>query len=359
MRHGRAVVATAIGLAMSAALLGAARLGGGAPASAVGATSTAALGGHDHGQNSTSDVPYKGPVEGYRWPDPALPAPPPGRVKHFRVDVFEHVTKVSDETVPMRVWSFGVNGRFERGTGVSPPMVVNQGDKVDITFVNGASKAMGVDLAHSLDLHAAELAPNVAFKTIAPGQREHIQFVASHPGVFLYHCATEPMVMHLGQGMAGMFVVKPKGLPHVDKEYWLLQQEYYPGKPGQDGDYNAMMARNPSVVAFNGYGFQYREWPIRVHTGEKIRVYLANVGPSLSESFHVIGAVFDRTDIEGMMGSSSQAVSLAPAQGGWVDFSLKQKGAYPFVTHDFADMARGAMGAFVTQDVPATAAQGF
>ncbi|HJZ61922.1 MAG TPA: hypothetical protein VKD47_07205, partial [Miltoncostaeaceae bacterium] len=130
MRHGRAVVATVIGLAMSATLLGAARLGGGTAAPAAGATSTAALGGHEHGQNSTSDVPYKGPVEGYRWPDPTLPAPPPGRVKHFRVDVFEHVTKVSDETVPMRVWSFGVNGRFERGTGVSPPMVVNQGDKV-------------------------------------------------------------------------------------------------------------------------------------------------------------------------------------------------------------------------------------
>src|SRR6476659_2527734 len=110
MRHGRAVVATAIGLAMSAALLGAARLGGGPPATAVGASTAPAWQGHEHGQPATSDAPYKGPVERYQWPYPTRPAPPPGRVKHFRVDVFEHVTKVSDETAPLRVWSFGING---------------------------------------------------------------------------------------------------------------------------------------------------------------------------------------------------------------------------------------------------------
>src|SRR5262249_60412236 len=92
MRHGRAVVATVIGLAMSATLLGAARLGGGTAAPAAGATSTAALGGPEHGQNSTPDAPYKAPVGGYRGPAPPLPGPRPGRGGDFRADALTTVT---------------------------------------------------------------------------------------------------------------------------------------------------------------------------------------------------------------------------------------------------------------------------
>ena len=159
-----------------------------------------------HAQADAPRVRY----EAYRRPDPTLPAVPAGHVKRFRVDVLMHRTKVADDKPPLRVWSFGVNGRFMRGTGVSPPMVVEQGDRVEVTFVNGASAAMDVDMPHSLDMHAAELAPNVAFKTIGPGATTHYSFIARNPGVFMYHCATEPMVFHLGSGMVGMFVVKPR-----------------------------------------------------------------------------------------------------------------------------------------------------
>jgi len=294
--------------------------------------------------------------ERFRRVDPNLPAIPPGRVKHFRVTVFEHVTKVAPDQPPTRVWSFAVNGQEDRGTGASPPMVVNQGDRVDITFVNGGSARANVTLAHSLDLHAADLAPSSAFRTIAPGGSMHIRFTATHPGVFLYHCASQPMLMHLGEGMVGMFVVKPRGLPPVDRELWVDQEEYFPGAPGQNADMNEMMAKQPKVVAFNGYAFQYRAQPIRVHTGERIRMYVLNAGPTQWSSFHVIGAVFDHTVIEGQEGHDAQAVSLAPAQGGWVDFTLHQRGAYPFVTHAFADMMEGADGALITEGVQASAA---
>ena len=146
---------------------------GGAPAPATGATSVR--------------------FEPYRRPDPVLPAAPAGSVKRFRVVAYMHVTKVADDQPPLRVWSFGVNGRFLHGTGASPPMVVNQGDRVAITFVNGGSRKMDVTMGHSLDIHAAEVAPNVAFKTIRPGATLHYRFVARDPGVFMYHCATAPM----------------------------------------------------------------------------------------------------------------------------------------------------------------------
>lgn len=288
--------------------------------------------------------------EPYKRVDPALPPVPAGPVKKFRLDVFEHVTKVSSDKAPTRVWSYGVNGVFHRGSGVSTPMVVNQGDKVEITLVNGANK-MSVSMPHSIDFHSSEVAPNVAFKTIPPGATWKFSFVAKHPGVFMYHCATQPVLMHTGAGMVGAMIVKPKGLSPA-KEYWLTQQEYYIGAPGKDASMSKMQAKNPDVIAFNGYGAQYKDAPIVVKRGERVRAYVLNAGPSIWSAFHVIGTVFDRTMVEGTAGHDSQTVNLAPSQGGWVEFSLDREGVYPFVTHAFGDMVRGAVGAFATTGAP-------
>ena len=312
--------------------------------------------GHDHATGRTAESrPARVAYEAYRRPDPTLPAIPAGRVKRFRIEAVMHRTKVAADRPPLRVWSFGVNGRFMRGTGVSPPMVVEQGD-----VVNGARAAMNVDMPHSLDIHAAEVAPNVAFKTIPPGATTHYRFVARTPGVFMYHCATEPMVLHLGAGMVGMFVVKPRHLPKVDRELWLVQQEYYLGRaPGADPDYAKMLAERPDVIAFNGYADQYAKHPIRVRRGERIRMYVLNPGPTHTSSFHVIGAVFDRTRSEGVTSGPAQVLTLAPSTGGSVDFALRQDGAFPFVDHNFASMAKGAMGALVTARAPVAAMSGF
>jgi nitrite reductase (NO-forming) len=291
--------------------------------------------------------------EAYRRPDPALPAPPAGAVKRFEVDVYEHVTKVSKTLAPTRVWSYAVNGVTHRGTGVSAPMVVTQGDRVAITLVNGSTQAMDVKMPHSIDFHSSEVAPNVAFKTIAPGKRHTFEFTAKHPGVFMYHCATAPVLMHTGAGMMGMMVVKPRDLAPVDRELWVTQQEFYLGQPGKDADMAKMQAKQPDVIAFNGYADQYKDKPIAVKRGERIRMFVLNAGPSEWSAFHVIGTVFDRTVVEGMVGHDSQTINLAPSQGGWVEFTLDKEGAYPFVTHAFGDMVKGAAGVLATAKAPA------
>ena len=160
----------------------------------------------------------------------------------------------------------------------------------------------------------------------------------------MYHCATQPVLMHTGAGMVGMFVVKPKGLAPVDKELWITQQEYYIGKPGGDADMAKMEAKKPDVIAFNGYANQYGDAPISVRKGERVRMYVLNAGPSIWSAFHVIGTVFDRTVVEGTVGHDAQTISLAPSQGGWVEFTLAEEGTYPFVTHAFGDMVRGRDG---------------
>jgi nitrite reductase (NO-forming) len=341
-------------LAAGTATLGLAHGGHGPqPATAVAATHA----GHEgHAAPAPADVAF----EPYRRPSPELPKVPAGKVKRFRVVVYEHTTKVADDAPARRVWSFAVNGRDERGTGLSAPMVVHQGDHVAMTFVNGGSKAMQVTRGHSLDLHAADVAPGRAFETIAPGRSLHFDFVASHPGTFLYHCATEPMIQHLGAGMVGMLLVKPRHMAPVDKELWIMQQEFYPSSPAaSDPSMAAMMDKQPDVVAFNGYADQYKKHPIHVRRGKPIRIYLLDAGPSLPMLFHILGTVFTKTDIEGQVGHSSQTVNLGPSQGGYVEFTLRHTGAYPFVTHSFADMMRGAMGALVTEGVADSAAGAF
>lgn len=293
--------------------------------------------------------------EAYRRPDPTLPEPPPGEVKRFRVDVYEHVTKVHKDLYPTRVWSYGVNGVLHRGTGVSPPLVVTEGDEVEITLVNGGSEKMNVTMPHSIDFHSSEVNPGEAFATIQPGETHRFSFTAKHPGVFMYHCATDPVLHHTGAGMVGAMIVKPKNLLPADRELWLTQQEYYFGPPGKDADLVKMQAKRPDVIAFNGYADQYKERPIQVKRGERIRMYLMNAGPSIWSAFHVIGTVFDRTVIEGARGSHAQTVNLAPSQGGWVELTLDKEGTYPFVTHAFGDMVKGALGVLATENPPEAA----
>ncbi|MCD6728293.1 MAG: multicopper oxidase domain-containing protein [Solirubrobacteraceae bacterium] len=288
--------------------------------------------------------------EPFKAVDPHLPAVPDGAVKRFEVDVYEHVTKVSDDLAPLQVWSYSVNGVEHRGTGASAPIVVEQGDDVRIDLLNGSTSAMHVAFPHSIDFHSAEVAPNKAFVTIAPGEKHVLRFNAKHPGVFMYHCATEPVLLHTGAGMVGVMIVKPRNLAPVDHELWITQQEFYFGpEPGGMPDQFKMEAKQPDVIAFNGYARQYAKAPITVGRGERVRMYVLNAGPSIWSAFHVIGTVFDKTVIEGVVGHDAQTINLAPSQGGWVEFTLDQEGSYPFVTHAFADMVKGAAGVLRTE----------
>jgi nitrite reductase (NO-forming) len=280
--------------------------------------------------------------------DPTLPAP----VTKVDVDVLQHVTQVSKDLAPTEVWSFAVNGTYHRGTGVSTPIVVEEGTTVKFSITNGTDKSMQVDLPHSLDFHSAEVDPGTRYADLQPGESMKYTFEAKHPGVFLYHCATQPVLMHTGAGMVGMMVVKPKGLPAADRELWVTQQEYYIGKPGGDADMAKMTAKKPDVIAFNGYANQYKDNPITVKRGEKIRMWVLNAGPSIWSSFHVIGTVFDKTVVEGTTGHSAQAINLAPAQGGYVEFTLDEEGTYPFVNHAFGDMVKGSLGVLQTENAP-------
>jgi uncharacterized cupredoxin-like copper-binding protein len=283
--------------------------------------------------------------------DPALPAVPTGKVKRFDVDVYHHVTQVHKDMAPTEVWSYKVNGVEHRGSGYSAPMVVEVGDTVDFKLTNGSNERMKVTLPHSMDFHSAKVDPGRRYADLAPGKSMRYRFVAKHPGVFMYHCATKPVLMHTGMGMVGAMVVKPKGLAPA-RDLMITQQEFYIGEPGKGGDMRKMEAKQPSAITFNGYGDQYANEPITVRKDERIRMWVLNAGPSIWSAFHVIGTIFDKTMIEGVEGTGAQTVNLAPSQGGYVEFTLDEEGTYPFVTHAFGDTIKGATGVLKTTNAP-------
>jgi nitrite reductase (NO-forming) len=160
--------------------------------------------------------------------------------------------------------------------------------------------------------------------------------------------------------MYGMIIVEPtEGLPPVDAEYAIVQSEWYLGPQGQPVDLTKASAGapDPDFVVFNGVANQYKDNPIKVKTGARIRIFLLDAGPSVDSSFHIVGTIFDDVIKEGIHlkrgndGSwGSQAIDLSPAQGAIVEFTTAEDGLYPMVTHAFNLVGRGALGLFQAGD---------
>jgi nitrite reductase (NO-forming) len=249
------------------------------------------------------------------------------------------------EDVWQEVWTFD-------GLAPGPTLRVKVGDTVNLTLRNPQEAVVG----HSIDFHASQVAWNGPMQTINPGEEIVYRFEATHAGVFMYHCGTAPALHHIGNAMHGLIVVDPAdGLAEVDHELFFVQHEYYLGPQGEAGDLTKMAktAAEPDLVVFNGVADQYAAEPIEVGVGETIRAWVVNNGPSADSSFHVVGTIFDTVVKEGATLSAdnpgrwgSQAIDLAPAQGGYVEFSLAEDGLYPIVTHAFNHVGRGALGLF-------------
>ncbi len=225
------------------------------------------------------------------------------------------------------------------------------GDIFRITLTNDG------ELPHSIDYHASKVAWNDEMRSIAPGESLVYEFEAKQSGVYMYHCGTAPALHHIGMGMYGAIVIDPPDLPAVDKEFLLVQSELYEGVDGGVADVQAMLDENWTAVVFNGAVNQYRDRPIDVGVGERVRVWVMNDGPSENSSFHVVGTIFDTVFKEGAYvlqpdasAGGAQAVDLQPAQGGFVEFTFDEEGLYPIVTHKFANVGKGALGLFRAGD---------
>lgn len=275
--------------------------------------------------------------------------PPPITRKHAtKVIVNMEVREVVKELAPgveYTFWTFGGNvpGQFIR---------VREGDLVEFHLHNHPDSKV----PHNIDLHAVTGQGGGAEASLtAPGYTSVFSFTVKHPGLYVYHCATAPVGMHIANGMYGLILVEPKeGLPKVDKEFYVMQSEFYTrgqhGKPGhQPFDMEKAIREQPDYVVFNGsVGALLDDNALTAEVGESVRMYLGNGGPNLISSFHLIGEIFDRVYGEGgsTVNQKDVQTTLIPAGGAsMVEFGLDVPGTYVLVDHSiFRAFNKGAIG---------------
>jgi nitrite reductase (NO-forming) len=272
--------------------------------------------------------------------------PPTGRKYPAKVivdlEVVEKEMQIS-EGVSYTFWTFGgtVPGSFIR---------VRQGDTVEFHLKNHPGNKM----PHNIDLHGVTgPGGGAASSFTAPGHESQFTFKALNEGIYVYHCATAPVGMHVANGMYGLILVEPpEGLPKVDHEYYVMQGDFYTtGKYREKGnqpfDMEKAIDERPTYVLFNGAeGALTGDKAMTAKVGETVRIYVGNGGPNLVSSFHVIGAIFDQVRYEG--GSNVQRnvqTTLIPAGGAAVvKFTAKVPGSYVLVDHSiFRAFNKGAL----------------
>jgi len=275
--------------------------------------------------------------------------PPPITRTHptkviINLETQEVVKKLADG-VEYVFWTFGGNvpGKFIR---------VREGDLIEFHLHNDPTSKM----PHNIDLHAVTgPGGGAASSFTAPGHSSTFSFNALNAGLYVYHCATAPVGMHIANGMYGLILVEPKeGLPKVDKEYYIMQSEFYTegnyGAPGlQPFSQAKAVDENPPYVVFNGsVGALIGDNAIAANVGETVRLYLGNGGPNLVSSFHVIGEIFNKVYGEGgtNVNQNNVQTTLIPAGGSSiVEFKCEVPGTFILVDHSiFRAFNKGALG---------------
>jgi len=299
--------------------------------------------------NTTEDaatIAIKGTMQAELTAPPFVPAPVgdrPAKKLLVNMEVLEEVGTMTDG-VEYVYWTFGgsVPGSFIR---------TRVGDEVEFTLSNHPDNK----LPHNIDLHSVTGPGGGATSSfVAPGHEKTFSFKTLNPGLYVYHCATAPVGMHIANGMYGLILVEPEGgLPKVDKEYYIMQGDFYTkgeyGEPGlQSFDMQKAVDEDADYVVFNGkVGALTGDNAITANVGETVRLYVGNGGPNLTSSFHVIGEIFDNVHVEGgsMINKDVQTTSIPAGGAAIVDFKVDVPGTFILVDHAiFRAFNKGALG---------------
>ena len=258
-----------------------------------------------------------------------------------------------DGTSTYQYWTFNdhVPGPFIRA---------REGDTLEVHVTNSDASGM----PHNVDFHAVTgPGGGATVTTVVQGDERVAWFKLLHPGLYVHHCAAPPVMDHIANGMYGLILVEPqRGLPQVDREFYVLQSEFYATDAGEGSAHLAFShddgaIEHPRFVVFNGrVGSLLGEGALKAKTGESVRIYFGNAGPNLISSFHVIGEIFDNVyreaDLISEPGHSIQT-TLVPAGGATVvEFGLEVPGNYTLVDHAIFRIGKGAVGYLQVEGEP-------
>ncbi len=274
---------------------------------------------------------------------PAIKRSKPARVK-INLEVVE-VTKRLADGVEYNFWTFG-------GTVPGPMMRIRQGDYVEFNLHNNPKNKM----PHNIDLHAVTGQGGGAGASMTiPGHTSKFSFAALNPGLYIYHCATAPVGMHMANGMYGLILVEPEeGLSKVDKEFYIVQSDFYTkGKYGAKGlqpfDMEKAIAEHPDYIVFNGnVGSMTGDNTLKANVGETVRIFFGVGGPNIASNFHVIGEIFDKVYIDGgtkIAQENVQTTIIPPGGSSIIEFKIDVPATYVLVDHAiFRAFNKGALG---------------
>lgn len=278
--------------------------------------------------------------------------------------------KREPQTVRVDLVSVELEGRLAEGATfgywtfngkVPGPFVrVRVGDTIDIRLKNSADSSM----IHSVDFHAATgPGGGAASLQVDPGDEKSMTWKALMPGLYVYHCATPMVAMHIANGMYGLILVEPEeGLPPVDREFYLMQGEIYTDTPfGQRGSrefsVEKLLKEEPEYLVFNGsVGALSKLHPLHAKIGETARVFFGVGGPNFTSSFHVIGEIFDKVyTMGGVLTPPLEGIQTVtvPAGGAVItEFRLDVPGNYTLVDHALARAEKGLVSVLSVEGDP-------
>ena len=300
----------------------------------------------DSTATAANDTTVVGQSEAELTSPPFVPKPvgnrPPTKLI-VNLEVIEKEGYLADSTKYI-FWTFGgtVPGSFIR---------TRVGDVVEFHLKNHPDNV----LAHNIDLHAVTgQGGGAASSMVSPGYEVTFSFKVINPGLFVYHCATAPVGMHIANGMYGLILVEPPGgLPPVDKEYYVMQGDFYTtGKNGAKGlqafDMDKAIMEHPDYVVFNGKSNALvGDKALTAEVGQTVRIYFGVGGPNLTSSFHVIGEIFDKVYVEGgdLINRNVQTTMVPSGGSAIVEFKCEVPATYILVDHSiFRTFHKGSLG---------------
>src|SRR5690606_20376455 len=222
------------------------------------------------------------------------PLPAGNRTHNVRVDIVAQQIEIAPG-VRYEAWTFG-------GSVPGPVLHVREGDRVVFTMKNRTAEKVSVTepakgsapflaqlaetnpqaalpaavpMHHSIDIHAATVAPDDSWQMIMPGESIRFEWVANYPGAYVYHCGVPPVLQHVAMGQYGVVIVSPRdGYPtdkDVNREYVVVQSEFYLKEGPGDLyvlDFDAAARKVPSHVVFNGHLTGLTDRPLEANAGE-------------------------------------------------------------------------------------------
>jgi copper-containing nitrite reductase len=280
---------------------------------------------------------------------PNVPVPI-NRSEQRRVKVSWTIKESQAEIAPGVIYDdyWGFEGKVP-----GPLLRVREGDLVEIHLTNGLNSRH----SHNIDFHfVSGPGGGASALNVAPGDTAVLEARALMPGLYMFHCASPDIPVHIANGMYGFVLVEPaEGLPAVGKEFFVVQSEIYAhngDKGHQSFDSDRGERADPQYVVFNGaVGSLLKENTPHVPLNQTVRIYVGNAGPNLVSSFHVIGEIFDNVYREGDLISPPAhglQTTLIPAGGSSVvEFTPRVPGTFLLVDHSIFRLHRGAAGSII------------